>query len=141
MKKILSLLLLAVLVFTAVPVAVNAAVSPAIDVISKSVTAVKAGLYNCDVVFTKTDFSQNLGLNKIGSVTFTSVPPAEDGYLYIANNVIKDGTRVSEDMLDLLRGGEMKKSYEDFISPVFVMNALLRSIESGKREEIHKIEI
>lgn len=45
------------------------------------------------------------------------------------------------DMLDLLRGGEMKKSYEDFISPVFVMNALLRSIESGKREEIHKIEI
>ncbi|MBQ1934494.1 MAG: S-layer homology domain-containing protein [Clostridia bacterium] len=103
MKKILSLLLLAVLVFTAVPVAVNAAVSPAIDVISKSVTAVKAGLYNCDVVFTKTDFSQNLGLNKIGSVTFTSVPPAEDGYLYIANTVIKDGTRVSEDMLDLLR--------------------------------------
>lgn len=103
MKKILSLLLLAVLVFTAVPTAVNAAVSPAIDVISKSVTAVKAGLYNCDVVFTKTDFSQNLGLNKIGSVTFTSVPPAKDGYLYIANNVIKDGTRVSEDMLDLLR--------------------------------------
>jgi predicted dehydrogenase len=45
------------------------------------------------------------------------------------------------DMLDLLRGGEMKKSYEDFISPVFVMNALLRSIESGKHEEIHKIEI
>jgi hypothetical protein len=45
------------------------------------------------------------------------------------------------DMLDILCRGEMEKSYEDFISPVFVMNALLHSIESGKREEIYKIEI
>lgn len=40
------------------------------------------------------------------------------------------------DMLDLLCGKEMKKSYSEFIQPVFVMNAVLRSIESGKREEV-----
>ena len=35
----------------------------------------------------------------------------------------------------------MEKSYEDFILPVFVMNAILRSYESGKKEEINKIEL
>jgi hypothetical protein len=103
MKKILSLLFIAIFVFSAIPFAANADVSPAIDVISKSISSVKAGLYNCDVIFTKADFLQNLGLSKIGSVTFTSVPPSEDGYLYIGNTVIENGAKVSEDMLDLLR--------------------------------------
>ena len=44
-------------------------------------------------------------------------------------------------MKALLDGGKMEKSYEDFILPVFVMNAILRSYESGKKEEINKIEL
>lgn len=103
MKKKTALLLLAAIIFTAVPVTVNAAISPAIDVLAENSTAVKAGLYNCDVVFTKADFLQNLGLSKIGSVTFTSVPSSEEGYLYIGNTIIKQNTKVSEDMLDMLR--------------------------------------
>ncbi len=103
MKKKTALLLLAAMIFSAIPVTVNAALSPAIDVLAETSQAVKAGLYNCDVIFTKADFLQNLGLSKIGSVTFTDVPPAEDGYLYIGNTVIKEGTKVSEDMLDMLR--------------------------------------
>ncbi|MBQ1260009.1 MAG: Gfo/Idh/MocA family oxidoreductase [Clostridia bacterium] len=43
------------------------------------------------------------------------------------------------DMLDLLSGKPMKKTYESFVVPVFVMNAVLRSLESGKREEVYKI--
>lgn len=42
---------------------------------------------------------------------------------------------------DLLEGGEMEMSYEDFIAPVFVMNALVRSLESGKIEEVGRFEI
>lgn len=103
MKKKIALLLIAASIFTAIPFSVNAAISPAIDVLTEKVQAVKAGLYNCDVVFTKADFLQNLGLSKIGSVTFTSVPPSEEGYLYIANTVIENGMKVSEDMLDMLR--------------------------------------
>ncbi len=103
MKKKTALLLLAALIFTAVPVSVNAAISPAIEVLAENSQSVKAGLYNCDVIFTKADFLQNLGLSKIGSVTFTSVPPSEEGYLYIGNTVIKNETKVSEDMLDMLR--------------------------------------
>ena len=36
----------------------------------------------------------------------------------------------------LLHGGEQKISYEDFISPVFIMNALERALENGKEEPV-----
>lgn len=36
-----------------------------------------------------------------------------------------------DEMLHLLKGGQMRKSYEEFIQPVFVMNAIVRSVESG----------
>lgn len=37
---------------------------------------------------------------------------------------------------ELLSGGEQKISYEDFISPVFIMNAIERSMTSGKEEAV-----
>ena len=36
----------------------------------------------------------------------------------------------------LLSGDEQKISYEDFISPVFIMNAIERAVQSGKEEQI-----
>ena len=45
------------------------------------------------------------------------------------------------DMMDLLNGKPMKKSYESFIKPVFIINAILRSIESGKWEPIKEATI
>lgn len=44
-------------------------------------------------------------------------------------------------MLALLRGENMEKSYESFIYPVFVMNAIFRSLNSKKPEKLNKIEI
>ena len=41
----------------------------------------------------------------------------------------------------LLSGGEQPSSYKDFIAPVFVMNAIKRSIESGKEEAVNDFEI
>lgn len=46
-----------------------------------------------------------------------------------------------DEFYDLLKGGEMKKSYSDFIAPVFVMNAVKRSIDSGKEEKVNKFEL
>ena len=40
------------------------------------------------------------------------------------------------DFYKLLEGEEQKVSYEDFISPVFIMNAIERSLKSGKEEII-----
>lgn len=42
------------------------------------------------------------------------------------------------DMLALLRGEPMKKSYESFIYPVFIMNALIRA-KDGAWEKVHPI--
>ncbi|MBQ7821491.1 MAG: Gfo/Idh/MocA family oxidoreductase [Clostridia bacterium] len=41
---------------------------------------------------------------------------------------------------ELLNGGEPKTTYKDFIAPVFVMNAILRSLESGSEEKVNEIE-
>lgn len=41
----------------------------------------------------------------------------------------------------LLSGGEQPSSYEDFIAPVFVMNAIKRSMESGKEEAVNRFTV
>lgn len=41
----------------------------------------------------------------------------------------------------ILSGGESPVSYKDFISSVFVMNAIVRSIASGKEEKVNTYEI
>lgn len=40
---------------------------------------------------------------------------------------------------DLLTGKPQKQTYEDFFAPVFVFNALARSLASGKEEQVNRI--
>ncbi|MBE6596478.1 MAG: hypothetical protein E7641_02300 [Ruminococcaceae bacterium] len=42
---------------------------------------------------------------------------------------------------ELLLGGEQTVKYDEFISPVFIMNAIERSLASGKEEPLRKIEL
>lgn len=44
--------------------------------------------------------------------------------------------REFETFYGLLKGGEQSESYDDFIAPVFILNAIDRSIKSGKEEKI-----
>jgi predicted dehydrogenase len=44
--------------------------------------------------------------------------------------------REFEEFYKLLSGGEQRVSHKEFISPVFIMNAICRSLESGKEETI-----
>ena len=46
-----------------------------------------------------------------------------------------------EDFFDILNGAEQKTTYEKFILPVFVMNAINRSMQSGKEEFIKEYKI
>ena len=39
---------------------------------------------------------------------------------------------------NVLTGGEAEESYDDFIAPVFILNAIDRSIKSGNEEAVHK---
>lgn len=45
-----------------------------------------------------------------------------------------------ESFHDILNGGESKISYRDFIAPVYIMNAMLKSINTGAEEFIHEVE-
>lgn len=44
--------------------------------------------------------------------------------------------RELDDMYDLLCGKEMKETYDEFIRPVFILNALEASMKSGKSEKV-----
>ena len=90
--------------FTLFAVPVSAAtLSPAIAELAAEEISVKAGLYRCDVVFSEEDFYQQTGVNRFPSLTFTSVPPAEDGVLTVADTVIQSGMTVSRELLSKLR--------------------------------------
>ena len=56
--------------------------------------------------------------------------------VYSPIDIATDGyAREAEVFAEMLRSGRMKQSYEDFIKPVFVLNALHRSLENGGRME------
>lgn len=57
--------------------------------------------------------------------------PTDQGWFY----------REFKEFYELLDGAPQNTSYEAFISPVFVMNAIERSLESGKEEAIREIRI
>ena len=50
-------------------------------------------------------------------------------------------TREFDEFCDLLMGGEQIVSYDDFIAPVFVLNAIHRSLESGEEEAVRTYEV
>lgn len=75
-------------------------------------------------------------------------------YVYYASRMAESGSSGHElvfssdlyykefkDFYDLLCDGEQLQSYEEFISPVFIMNAIERSLNSGKEELISRIEL
>jgi predicted dehydrogenase len=41
----------------------------------------------------------------------------------------------------LMNGGEQQMSYDDFIAPVFVMNAIAASLKSGNEENVRKFKV
>ncbi len=41
---------------------------------------------------------------------------------------------------DILNGKEQEMPYDDLFAPVFIMNAIVRSLASGKEEPVHKAE-
>ena len=46
-----------------------------------------------------------------------------------------------DEFYSLLSGGEQKMSYDDFIAPVFVMNAIVRALDSGDEERINTFKV
>ncbi len=81
---------------------------------------------------------------------------ANDSYAYFASRQSSGGmnygnifTNASEECskkefkeyYDLLFGGEQKISYDDFIAPVFIMNTIVRAVESGREEVVNYLKV
>ena len=118
MKRLLTLLLAAVLLIPAAIPAEAATLSPALDVLAGNFVMVKAGLSGSDILFTPTDFAQAVGLADFTSLTVTSLPPAEDGALYLGETKLKEGQTIRQSMLKYLtfRAADAAVSSSDSIS-------------------------
>ena len=79
---------------------------------------------------------------------------ADSNYLYYIARMAEKGTksydvpssndwfyREFKEFHDLLDGAEQNITYEEFISPVFIMNAIDRALASGKEEMIREIKL
>lgn len=78
----------------------------------------------------------------------------DGNYLYYACRMAEKGTkslnipssndwfyREFKEFYELLEGGEQTCTYEEFISPVFIMNAIERSLASGAEEPVRAIAL
>ena len=68
-------------------------------------------------------------MSESGAKSF-EIPPTDDWFYMEFKEYYK-----------LLSGNEQAMDYKDFIAPVFIMNAIVRSLESGKEENVRRIEL
>lgn len=91
---------------------------------------------NCTVHYE--DYDVSLSYVPNSGVYYASISCEDDvvgGRYYF-----KDGfQREFCEFHDLLKGKPQKMSYEDFFAPVYVLNAIARSLESGKEEMINRM--
>ena len=104
----------------------------------ESVTAVKhENHYNC--MFNYDTFSVN-GTYIEGNYRYYAGIDCADGCIVepcdnSPNNMVEEFMNY----YNLLKGGEMHQTYEDFFAPVFILNALKRSYENKTTEKVNKL--
>lgn len=96
----------------------------------------KGNTVNCTVRYA--DYDVNLLFTEGSSLYSASVSCTDKicGGTYLLDGLFE---REFESFNKLLLGGASRKSYEDFFAPVFVLNALNRSLESGNEEIVNKM--
>ncbi len=91
------------------------------------------------VVVRYDDFDVTLSFEEAVDGYFVYVNTDDDivGGRYMLDVVF---SREFEEFRGLLNGDEQRQSYSEFIAPVFVIDAINRSLESGKEEPVHAFE-
>ena len=104
-----------------------------------SVKAYKAG--NTKTVVFRYEGFDVTGLYCEGAYTYYAVRYAEKGEQGGSVDLKDAFDREFDEFYKLLLGEEQRISYEDFISPVFIMNAIERSLDSGNEEKVKEFNI
>ncbi|MBP3334023.1 MAG: Gfo/Idh/MocA family oxidoreductase [Clostridia bacterium] len=112
-------------------------------IFGRSLTQIHADRRDKEVTFTARYDSFNVNATFIDGIGYytASVYGSKESRSEILRFTPQSFRHEMNDMLDLLNGKEMKQSYESFITPVFIINAIMRSMESGKWEDINEIKI
>lgn len=84
--------------------------------------------YDVTVVYTDEDYTYYVGINCEKKAGFSE---------YNFDGCFE---REFDSFYQILKGGEQHESYDDFIAPVFILNAIYRSITSGNEEKVTRQE-
>lgn len=95
--------LTALILIGAVPTSALGTLSPALDIIADEFTMAKNGLVGAGIYFEKEDFTNALGVDKVGKITITSLPESTAGRLQLGSRAVEVGQTISERNLDLLK--------------------------------------
>lgn len=76
--------------------------TPALSIIANGLELAKCGLNDNNIYFTKEDFQNTLGVEKIGSITFTSVPSVFEGELKLGEMTVSAGQTVALNDIPML---------------------------------------
>ncbi len=92
------------------------------------------------VVF-RYDEYDTVGLYTDGHYSYYAERSSEEG-VHGEPIVLTDCFKIEfDEFYSLLCGEEQRRSYQDFIAPVFVINAIQRSMDSGKEEKVNEYTI
>lgn len=97
----------------------------------------KGGNVYCDVQYA--DFNVDLTYTS-GSWKYYASVSGNDGLVckqFTNDDIFERGFA---EFYKLLKGEPQKQSYEDFFAPVFVLNAINRSLQSGQVEKVKRVE-
>lgn len=103
MKKKITVItaLCCALILIAAP-AVNALLTPGMEVLEEELSFIKSGVVNNDIYFTKEDFINTIGAKKVSSVTVLSLPDASSGTLRLGEAQVYENQSISAECLELL---------------------------------------
>lgn len=94
---------------------------------------------NIHILFRYDDYDC-VGLFTEGVHVYSASLAAERGDKSVALNICGDWfLREFKAYYNVLSGGEMKETYEEFVAPVFILNAIDRSLKSGCEEQVNGI--
>ena len=97
----------------------------------------KNGIVHCDVDYA--DYDVDIAYTSNSSVYYAGIS-CKNGVVGDAFTNAEGFAKEFMEFHHLLEGKPQKQTYEDFFAPVFVLNAINRSLQSGQVERVKRVE-
>lgn len=95
MKRLLSIILIAVLAFGAFTATASAFFGTGVAVVAKDVSVIKSGLLGRKLCFKDGDFKSAFALDDFGKIKITALPSSTEGTLLLAGRRVREGQEIT----------------------------------------------